>query len=72
MAMTMDNMIDAYLDSNPEKICGVSLRFSSPVWPGDVLSVKGWGKDEDNSLNFEVENQSKIKVIKSGSLILKD
>jgi len=73
MAMTVDNIVDEYLNHNPEKISSVSLRFSSPVWPGDILKVKGWAPDEDSSvLRFEVENNSNIKVIKSGKLKIKD
>ena len=52
-----------------KKISSVSLRFSSPVWPGDSLQVNGWHANEDNNtLRFEVENSSDIKVIKSGKL----
>ena len=72
MAMTMDNIIDKHLDSNPEKIASITLRFSSPVWPGDLLTVKGWNKDDLKLLNFEVENQSEVKVIKSGRISLRD
>ena len=72
MAMTIDNIVDKYLDSNPEKISSVSLRFSSPVWPGDNLTVNGWNKDDSKSLSFDVENDSKVKVIKSGTMIFKD
>ena len=72
MAMTMDNIIDKHLDSNPEKISSITLRFSSPVWPGDLLTVKGWNKDDLKLLNFEVENQSEVKVIKSGKISLRD
>ena len=69
MAMTIDNIIDKYLSSDPKKISSVSLRFSSPVWPGDSLQVNGWHANEDNNtLRFEVENSSDIKVIKSGKL----
>jgi acyl dehydratase len=73
MAMVMDNIIDKYLSSNPEKISSVSLRFSSPVWPGDKLKVNGWKDSEDsNLLKFEVQNGSQTKVIKSGSLTTRD
>ena len=69
MAMTIDNIIDKYLSADPKKISSVSLRFSSPVWPGDSLQVNGWHANEDsNTLRFEVENSSDIKVIKSGKL----
>ena len=73
MAMTMDNLIDKYLKSDPSRISSISLRFSSPVWPGDKLKVNGWNVDNSTDLlRFEVENASKTKVIKSGKLTIKD
>ena len=73
MAMAIDNIIESFLNSDPERVDSVSLRFSSPVWPGDNLNVRGWlNKDDESLLNFEVENESKTKVIKSGSLSFKD
>jgi len=71
--MTMDNLIDKYLNSDPSRISSISLRFSSPVWPGDKLKVNGWNLDNNSDLlRFEVENDSKTKVIKSGKLTIKD
>ena len=60
------------LSSDPSRIKSISLRFSSPVYPGDSLKVKTFKNEEINKLNFEVENQSNIKVIKNGSLIISD
>ena len=72
MAMTMEELMKNNLSSDPSRIKSISLRFSSPVYPGDSLKVKTFKNEEINKLNFEVENQSNIKVIKNGSLIISD
>ena len=67
MAMTMEKLISINISDDPSKLKSISLRFSSPVYPGDKLSIKTFDTDEKNKFNFEVENQSNIKVIKNGS-----
>ena len=67
MAMTMEKLIGMNISDDASKLKSISLRFSSPVYPGDKLTVKTFDTDEKNKFNFEVENQSNIKVIKNGS-----
>ena len=67
MAMTMEKLISMNISDDPSKLKSISLRFSSPVYPGDKLTVKTFDTDEKNKFNFEVENQSNVKVIKNGS-----
>ena len=66
-AMTMQKLIRMNISDDASKLKSISLRFSSPVYPGDKLTVKTFDTDEKNKFNFEVENQSNIKVIKNGS-----
>jgi len=72
MAMTMEKLIDNNLKGQPDKIESITLRFSSPVYPGDQLKVISYSNDSNNSFDFEVENKSGIKVIKSGKVTFKD
>ena len=72
MAMTMEKLIDNNLKGQPDKVESITLRFSSPVYPGDQLKVISYSNDSNNSFDFEVENKSGIKVIKSGKVTFKD
>ena len=70
MAMAIEQITDNHLGGFPGTIKEVGLRFSSPVWPTDDLTVQGWkAEDEENSLLFEVNRSGgDTKVIKSGRL----
>ena len=70
MAMVIEQITDNYLKGLPGEIKDVNLRFSSPVWPEDDLTVRGWLKDDKvPTLSFEVSRlNSNTKVIKSGHL----
>tara|TARA_Y100001936_G_C16086689_1_gene682287 strand:- start:3291 stop:4196 length:906 start_codon:yes stop_codon:yes gene_type:complete len=70
MAMTVEQITDNHLGGFPGTIKEVGLRFSSPVWPGDNLEVKGWSSEsEENCILFDVNRSgSATKVIKSGRL----
>lgn len=70
MSMAMRAIIECYADSNPALLSRINVRFSSPVYPGDVLVADGWeiGKQgEKTILGFEVVRQEDdVKVIKGG------
>ncbi len=70
MSMAMRAIIECYADSNPALLSRINVRFSSPVYPGDVLVADGWeiGKQDGRTiLGFEVTRQEDdIKVIKGG------
>lgn len=70
MAMAIEQITDNYFKGLPGEIKDVNLRFSSPVWPGTDLTVRGWlENDEVPTLSFEVNRlNSNTKVIKSGHL----
>lgn len=71
MSMTMRAIIESYLDSDPAKLKSLGVRFTAPVYPGDVIIVDGWEKEELNGnmvLGFDVTRKSDgIKVIKGGT-----
>jgi len=75
MSMTMQGIIEAYLDSDPSNLLSLGVRFSAPVYPGDELIVDGWeSRSEDSSkvLGFDVTRKSDgKKVIKDGKAEVK-
>ena len=75
MSMTMQGIIEAYLDSDPSNLLSLGVRFSAPVYPGDELIVDGWesgSEDSSNVLGFDVTRKSDgKKVIKDGKAEVK-
>ncbi len=70
MAMTMRAIVDCYLDYDPTRIKRLSVRFASPVYPGDTLIVDGWEAEKEEGrtvLGFEARREEDgVKVIKNG------
>ena len=70
MAMSMKGLIDSYCDGDPTKLVHLGVRFTSPVYPGDVLISNGWEMGQKNGcsvLGFEVERKDDgVKVIRGG------
>ncbi|MCZ6468692.1 MAG: MaoC/PaaZ C-terminal domain-containing protein, partial [Candidatus Dadabacteria bacterium] len=75
MSMTMQGIIEAYLDSEPSNLLSLGVRFSAPVYPGDELIVDGWESGSEDSfsvLGFDVTRKSDgKKVIKDGKAEVK-
>lgn len=71
MSMTMLSIIESYLDSDPSKLKSLGVRFTAPVFPGDLLIVDGWERDKLNGntvLGFDVTRKSDgVKVIRGGT-----
>lgn len=71
MSMAMRSIIECYAEGDPSKLMQLGVRFSSPVYPGDVLIVDGWelGKNGGNTLlGFEVKRKiDDVRVIKGGT-----
>jgi len=71
MSMAMRAIIECYTESDPSKLMQLGVRFSSPVYPGDILSIDAWelGKKEENTLlGFEVKRKiDDVRVIKGGT-----
>jgi acyl dehydratase len=70
MSMAMNAIVDCYLDSDPYRLKKLSVRFSAPVYPGDLLIADGWvtGKDKGNTtIGFEVVRKADgVRVISGG------
>ncbi len=71
MSMTMRAIIECYLDSDPARLKTLGVRFTSPVYPNDILVADGWhngGQNGNSELGFEVwRQQDGKKVIKGGT-----
>ncbi|HUT53816.1 MAG TPA: MaoC/PaaZ C-terminal domain-containing protein [bacterium] len=51
---------------DPTSLRKFSVRFSKPVRPTDVLTIKGWWMEKDKLLGFEAANPAGEPVIKNG------
>jgi len=70
MSMTMQRIIETYLEGGPSNMLSLGVRFSAPVYPGDELVVEGWENGTEDSatfIDFDVTRKSDgKKVIKDG------
>jgi acyl dehydratase len=58
-------VIQAFCEYEPSRLKSHAVRFSAPVFPGDVLTVKLW-KDGEN-VSFEAEVAARhATVIRNG------
>jgi acyl dehydratase len=60
-------LLHALCGSDPSRFVSMSGRFSKPVWPGDILTVRVW-KLSDGMAAFRTETQSGEVVIDHGRL----
>jgi acyl dehydratase len=58
-------LLQTYCGFDPSRLKGYSVRFSAPVLPGDVVTVKLWKDGETVSLEAEVPARG-VTVIKNG------
>jgi acyl dehydratase len=73
MAMSVQSIIQNYLNGDSSVAESIGVRFSAPVFPGDELEISGFKSDSSPSLSFEVIRTSDgVKVIKDGSFILSE
>ena len=69
MAFTSKTIIEHFCGSNPERLKRLSVRFSRPVFPGDVISTHFWhegGQDAAAIYSYETCNQAGGLVIRDG------
>ena len=70
MSMTMRAIIECYLDSDPYRLRQLSVRFSAPVYPGDILIADGWEIEQEQGntkIGFEViRKEDGVRVISAG------
>lgn len=67
MAFCHKALVQNVCDGDPTKLRRFSVRFSKPVRPGDVITIKGWWKEPGKVLGFEATNPAGDFVIKNGS-----
>ena len=67
--ITCRAVLQTYADYDPAKIKSHAVRFSSPVYPGETITVDMW-KDGD-TVSFEARVKSRdVTVIKNGKTVL--
>ncbi|MFI0352261.1 MaoC/PaaZ C-terminal domain-containing protein [Actinomadura sp. 9N407] len=65
-------LLHAFADSDPARVASVSGRFSSPVFPGESLTVSGWTDEDDrNAVSFRTTKDDGTVVIDHGRLTLR-
>jgi acyl dehydratase len=60
-------LLHTFCGSDPSRFRGMDARFSKPVMPGDVLTVRMW-RDGDGSAIFQTVTQDGTVVIDNGKL----
>ena len=71
MAMTVQSIIESFLNSDSFVVETIGVRFSAPVFPGDELQVEGWNVDSAKQIGFHVLRKTDgVKVIKGGHITL--
>lgn len=62
-------VIMAYCDNDPTKLKEHDVRFSSPVFPGETISVQMW--QDGDIISFEAKVKSRdVTVIKNGRCVV--
>ena len=60
-------LLHTLCDSNPERFSGMDGRFTSPVMPGEALTVKMW-ESGDGSAIFQTTGDDGRVVIDNGGV----
>ena len=63
--MTGRALLHALCGSDPARFLGMDARFSKPVMPGDVLTVRMWEDGKGRAL-FQTATQDGTVVIDGG------
>jgi acyl dehydratase len=69
MAFASKAVLDGACGGDPSKLQRIKVRFSRPVFPGQVLTTRGWVEEESNGVTtygFETLNPDGAAVIKNG------
>jgi acyl dehydratase len=66
MAFCHKAVVQNVCGGDPTRLRKFSVRFSKPVRPADVLTVKGWWMEKDKLVGFEATNPAGEPVIKNG------
>jgi acyl dehydratase len=72
MAMSIQSIVQNYLNGDTSNVESIGVRFSAPVFPSDELEISEFISDNSHALSFEVSRTSDgVKVIKDGSFTLR-
>jgi acyl dehydratase len=72
MAMASGAIVRERLGGDLERCSSVRVRFSSPAFPGETLTVVGYQGQSEGQLPFEVQNQRGKAVIRNGLLVTRE
>jgi len=68
--ITCRAVLQAITDYDPEQILSHQVRFSAPVFPGDVITVDLWKDDKQISFEAKVRERN-VTVIRNGLTVLR-
>jgi acyl dehydratase len=66
MAFAGKAIVDELAAGDPLRLRRLRVRFSGPVFPGNVLSTAMWNREGPEEFNFETTNQERVPVITGG------
>lgn len=67
--ITCRGILRTYADYDPSAFKRHAARFSSPVYPGDTLTMEMW--EDGNVISFEVKVKARgVTVVKNGMTVL--
>jgi acyl dehydratase len=67
--ITCRAVLQAYADFDPSRIKSHQVRFSSPVFPGETISVDLWKDGDVVSFEARVKDRG-VTVVKNGKTVL--
>ncbi len=65
-AMTANCLLDEVLNGDMTRMRGISMRFATPVIPGDEITVIGYKTEEKDRIMFAAINSRGKHVLKNG------
>lgn len=67
MAFAQRTVIDALCAGYPDRLASLKVRFTKPVYPGDVLTCAGGALEERGRFALEVRNQDGLVVLRDAT-----
>ena len=64
-------LLDAVCDHDHTRIAGFDVRFSAPVYPGDVITIDMWFDGDVVSFECRVAASECVHVIRNGKCTLR-
>ncbi len=68
MAFVSKAVLDATADGDPMRLARIKVRFSKPVFPGEIITTRGWLQDDGarKTYGFVALNPDGVAVIRDG------